>query len=145
MLWKEHFDGAYNWWSITYWDKNPWTTTAPKSGSLLYPPRNSNEAGPITSLRWEMMRQGLEDYEYLYLLEHLISEKRGTVSSEIISAAEAALKRVDEIVYRLPVGSNDQPYTLDTSLMGEVRGMIARAIETLLSKTTTPTGLRLSK
>jgi hypothetical protein len=138
MLWQGKFDGAYNWWSITYWNENPWKATKPNSGSLLYPQRNSKEVGPITSLRWEMMRQGLEDYEYLHLLEQLIEANRGKVSPELISKAEAASARVNEVVYRLPVGSNDQPYTLDIALVEEVRNQIAEAIESLISLENTP-------
>ena len=133
LLWKEKLNGAYNWWSITYWNDNPWDSATPNSGSLLYPPRNNNEIGPITSLRWEMMRQGLEDYEYLNLLEKLIVEKRDTASQELISSAELTLNRVSEVVHRFAVGSNDQPYTLDPNLVEKVKSQIAEAIDNLVA------------
>ena len=70
---------------------------------FLYPPREGkDEKGPINSMRWEAMRKGLEDYEYLTLLDKLIREKEGKLSREVIDRAKQTLRRVDEIVYHLP-------------------------------------------
>ena len=30
---------------------------------------------PVSSIRWEMLREGIEDYEYLYLLRELLAER----------------------------------------------------------------------
>ena len=148
MLWKERFDGAYSFWNITHWKENPWATSTDIEGSLLYPPISNKEIGPITSLRWEMIRQGLEDYEYLHLLEDLLSQTRAKAPHHVVSAAEEALQRPDDVVFRLPVGGNDQPYSLDVALVEEVRHEIARAIESLIpwleaEPPTPPTKLRL--
>ena len=32
---------------------------------------------PVSSIRWEMLREGIEDYEYLWLLRDLIGRKAG--------------------------------------------------------------------
>ena len=37
---------------------------------------------PVSSIRWEMLREGIEDYEYLWLLGDLISKKRSSLTAE---------------------------------------------------------------
>ncbi len=79
FLWKYRVRGiAY--YSLNNWSKNPWTDpmTDGHNGDtfMLYPPSENNT--PITygannhrfvpSIRFELMRDSLEDYEYLYLL-----------------------------------------------------------------------------
>lgn len=57
-------------WGLNYWSDKPFEDVEP-SGlppgdcCIIYP----GEEGPLDSLRWEMLRQGMEDYEYLWLLE----------------------------------------------------------------------------
>jgi hypothetical protein len=70
-------------WSVTYWAQNPWQqamSVNPEGGfwgngdgRLLYPPRSEAPTtplleGPVTSIRFENLRDGLEDREYLLLL-----------------------------------------------------------------------------
>jgi hypothetical protein len=52
-------------------------------GRFLYPPRAATgtqpEAildGPVSSLRWEALRDGVEDFEYLALLQSLLAQER---------------------------------------------------------------------
>ena len=54
---------------VTYWKENPWTNpmTYPNGngdGSLVYP----GSDGPVNSIRWELVRDGTEDYDMLTLL-----------------------------------------------------------------------------
>ncbi len=65
--WALGVRGMY-YWSINYTDANqdPWTNTldiTPVNGDglLVYPGAH----GPINSIRWEIIRDGLEDYDYL--------------------------------------------------------------------------------
>lgn len=81
FLWVYRVRGiAY--YSLNTWNPNPWTTPNPSytnhNGDLfmLYPPAKDNQ--PIAyganghrlvpSIRFELMRDSLEDYEYLYVL-----------------------------------------------------------------------------
>lgn len=79
FLWKYRVRGlAY--YSLNDWSKNPWTQpmTDGHNGDtfMLYPPSESNTAIAyganghrfVPSIRFELMRDSLEDYEYLYLL-----------------------------------------------------------------------------
>jgi hypothetical protein len=49
-------------------------------GRFLYPPKEVFESdercdkAPVNSIRWEMLREGMEDYEYFWLLRDLIRQ-----------------------------------------------------------------------
>jgi hypothetical protein len=79
FLWKYRLRGlAY--YSLNDWSKNPWTDPMESNHNgdlfMLYPPSETNT--PIVygsnghrfvpSIRFELMRDSLEDYEYLYVL-----------------------------------------------------------------------------
>ncbi len=79
FLWKYRIRGiAY--YSLNNWSKNPWTDplNSNHNGDLfmLYPPALDNTAISlgannhrfVPSIRFELMRDSLEDYEYLFLL-----------------------------------------------------------------------------
>ena len=76
MSWKHDLDGML-YWSAVYWDReDPWRTAelfphANGDGSLLYPDQSG---APIDSLRWECLRDGMEDYEVFCLLEAALRE-----------------------------------------------------------------------
>ena len=52
-------------------------------GRFVYPPVEAADGnpgrpileGPVDSIRWEMLRDGIEDYEYLAILKHLIADE----------------------------------------------------------------------
>jgi hypothetical protein len=55
-------------WGLTYdWDDpfGPAPKYPPGDSHIIYP----GKSGPMSSIRWEMLREGMEDYEYLWLLE----------------------------------------------------------------------------
>jgi len=72
LCWKYDIKGLL-YWCVNFWRVNPfkdamnthWQQNG--NGLLLYPGRE----GPIASLRLELIRDGIEDYEYLYLLKEL--------------------------------------------------------------------------
>jgi hypothetical protein len=81
LAWAERVDGLLHY-SATDWSPNPWTTPnvtgkGNGDGFLFYPPRkdggNLDHCGQnghrlVPSMRWENLRDGMEDYEYLWLL-----------------------------------------------------------------------------
>ncbi len=83
---------AYQSWPDNVWKqpRNRWHTG---DSFLVYPGKN----GPIDSTRWEMIRQGIEDYEALEMLKHKIAELRLNPAH----AAEAASleKRMRNAIY----------------------------------------------
>ncbi len=80
---KYNLDGDL-FWSITYWRQNPWEEAMSigdggqrwgnGDGRMLYPPRKEKPSEPVVeppipSIRLECIRDGLEDREYLLVLE----------------------------------------------------------------------------
>jgi hypothetical protein len=57
---------------------------------IVYPGRDSI----CSSIRWEVIRKGIEDFEYLYLLEHAAAEAGKKGDRRAVSAAKRLLARV---------------------------------------------------
>ena len=87
LSWKHDIDGML-YWSITHWPKNPWETgemfsRANGDGSVLYP---GTDGKPVDSIRWECLRDGMEDYEVFCLLEaatHELADKQPSLTAAI--------------------------------------------------------------
>jgi hypothetical protein len=83
---RENIEGLL-YWDTAWWSadvKNPWTDMATVKdinkgirgdGSLFYPGKQVGVDGPVSSLRLEMIRDGLEDFEYLTLADARLSKK----------------------------------------------------------------------
>jgi len=105
-------------------------------GRFIYPPNRDPErdknkylVGPVNSIRWEMLREGIEDYEYFWLLRELVerAKKRGE-KSDGITRAEALLKIPDSI-------TRDQThFTHDPLDLYRYRAALAEAIVALMRK-----------
>jgi hypothetical protein len=128
MCWKFGLDG-YLYWCINYWVKNPWETTATYpmqngGGFLYYPGRN----GPVGTLRLEALRDGLEDYEYLWLLKDYLGKvtKKGKEMPPPALEEVKQLLRVDDSVVRY---FNDFAY--DPKLLYNNREKVAEQIENI--------------
>ena len=126
---------AYGYWGTNYWEHNdhpitegPYTDWNPFTGNTngdgsLYAP---GEKGPLTTIRFENIRDGLEDYEYYRLLEKAITAGRARgIAEEVLESAEALLTVPAEIVKAL------DDYTRDSQLLEQHRLRIAEAIEEL--------------
>jgi hypothetical protein len=85
-LWAFGVDGDLYWSTTYWWNKNPWEDPMsyvhgnPQGrwgngdGYLLYPPSRERPSEPLVappnrSVRWELIRKGLEDIELLRMLE----------------------------------------------------------------------------
>lgn len=120
FLWKYRIRGiAY--YSLNSWSKNPWTDpmTANHNGDLfmLYPPSvsnnnisyGSNHHRFVPSIRFELMRDSLEDYEYLHVLKN---------GQPVVDQTNTADAHVDKIVSGLT------SYTRDSEFMYNLRRFI---------------------
>jgi len=120
FLWKYRIRGiAY--YSLNNWDKNPWTSpmTDGHNGDtfMLYPPSesntniaygaNSHRFAP--SIRFELMRDSLEDYEYLYVLN---------AGKPAVGQVNSADKQADKIISGLTA------YTRNSEFMYNLRRLI---------------------
>ena len=100
-------------------------------GRFLYPPRGSAEPnsgphlnGPIHSVRWENLRDGMEDYEYFWLLQQEIDRATSSGGSpSLISEARQLLTVPPEV-------SKDMAhFTTDPRPLLAHRDRIAQMIE----------------
>ncbi|MBI5566010.1 MAG: DUF4091 domain-containing protein, partial [Chloroflexi bacterium] len=116
FLWKYRVRGiAY--YSLNDWSKNPWTQpmTDGHNGDtfMLYPPSESNTAIAygsnghrfVPSIRFELMRDSLEDYEYLYVLGGGQPQVNQTNAADVqvnkIIAGLSSYTRDDDFIYNL--------------------------------------------
>ncbi|HUJ51037.1 MAG TPA: glycoside hydrolase domain-containing protein [Bryobacteraceae bacterium] len=97
IVWKWDFDGyirwAWNFWPATLWDQ-PFFTWHSGDMFFVYP----GPGGPVDSLRWEMLRQGLEDYECLWLARKGLDELAGEGRhADFVQKNREALKHAVEL------------------------------------------------
>jgi hypothetical protein len=114
MTWKHDIDGML-YWSATYWTGNdPWRSgetfhDSNGDGSLLYP---GVDGKPVDSIRWECLRDGLEDYEVFCLLDAGARElDRNGKHAELVRQARA-LCAIDDAVVRSYKDYNPDPRAL---------------------------------
>ena len=95
------YEDAMSWLGSILRAKNEaWHPWANGDGRLLYPPLSAvseNADGPIfdppvPSIRLEMLRDGIEDYEYLSILKRLIAVRRDSLAPEEVQACEKLLE-----------------------------------------------------
>ena len=119
--------------SLASGTKRPWGNG---DGRFLYPPLAAADArqeeavlaGPNASYRLEMMRDGIEDYEYFAMLKRLIAEKAAKLSPD-------AKKRYEELlIVPKTVYTSLTDFTVDPAPMEAHRDVLARAIVELLKK-----------
>ena len=106
-------------------------------GRFIYPPLSAAVPGmeegepifdkPVSSIRWEMIREGVEDYEMLYLLRELLAQKGNQLSAEVRKSAVELLTVPESITKSMT------EFTIDPRPMLERRGAVAAMIEQLQS------------
>ncbi|MFC5406363.1 glycoside hydrolase domain-containing protein [Cohnella soli] len=101
---------------MQYVDRDVWNDPlafpgANGDGFLLYPGKELGLNKPIPSLRLETIRDGMEDYEYLWIFEERMkaaAEKLGLSSYDV----EAAMKVYYDRLYSKMNDYNEDPYVL---------------------------------
>ena len=110
--------------------KEPWGNG---DGRFIYPPQAATDAnppapvleGPVESIRWEMLRDGIEDYEYLAILSRLLKDKKDKLTSQQ-QVEYAVLLEVQEDITK-----DMTTFTKDPAPIEARRDQIARAIAKL--------------
>ncbi len=122
--WKHGVTGylhyAYNGWKTDDPYMNPPDLLPTGDAFIVYP----GKEGPVPSLRWEMSREGLEDYEYFWLLGHTIEQvkqKLGTAAARIDSSA-----RGQEIISRMITSMTE--YSKNPDKLYGIRREVAQEI-----------------
>ncbi|MFO7852907.1 MAG: DUF4091 domain-containing protein [Bacteroidota bacterium] len=110
------------------WPYGKQTVWGNGDGRLFYPPnrkpnidRNIYITGPVPSIRLEFLRQGIEDYEYLVLLEETVNKSHGK-SKKMLRKAKKLLE-VEGSVF-----TDGKTYTKNPEDLLEYRKKIADMI-----------------
>ncbi len=130
---KGYLHWGFNWWGRDpFGELNP--NLPPGDTHIAYPGRN----GPLSSLRLEAMRDGLEDYEYLKLLEEEILKVKEALGGRALK--EPFEKRALEICMRIiPTITG---YVRNPDILMEVRRIV---VENILEVKSRPLALILTK
>ncbi len=141
MTWRYGLNGIL-YWNTMYWQDNPWKTPMSQppdrstnwgngDGFLLYPPTRTPSSsfvakGPVDSIRWETIRDGIEDWDYFRMLQDKIDAASETVrATPRYVAARDALKEVNDCI----VSRTD--YCKDPARAESIRLKVALALEAL--------------
>jgi len=111
-------------------EKRPWGNG---DGRFIYPPEAAADAhpsgpvleGPVDSIRWEMLRDGIEDYEYMVILKKLIDANKNKLNAGQLRTYKALLEVPEDIT------SDMTNFTKDPAPIEAQRDKIARAITQL--------------
>ena len=124
-MWRDNLKGDRRWPEVP-WNPATFRNDAGKAhngdGQLIYP---GPDRTPLSSIRLENLRDGIEDYEYFWLLRDAVSRlKRSDAAKHraLIAEAEKALT-VDEGVVKDMTHFTDDPKTL------RARATLAELIE----------------
>jgi len=102
-------------------------------GRFLYPPVEAvgddgvkSLSGPVNSIRWEMLREGIEDYEYFWMLAEKVKHlKESGKHPELLAEAEKLLDVPESVVESMT------EFTIDPQPIYDHRGKIASILEKL--------------
>ena len=103
-------------------------------GRFLYPPNRDPNGdktkylgGPVDSVRWEILREGIEDYEYFVLLE------KAMTGAAKASGARKALADEARSLLKFPASlfTSGKEYTKDPKALLDYRAKVADLIEKL--------------
>jgi hypothetical protein len=105
-------------------------------GRFIYPPECAASAnppapvleGPVDSQRWEMLRDGIEDYEYMTMLKKAVAEKKDKLSAKELADCEALLSVPESITQSMTSFTSD-PATIEIH-----RDAVAKALERLATR-----------
>jgi hypothetical protein len=124
IFWQNYLLGAngFLYWSSNYWSgiKDPWTDMATVNwlssyvygdGSLIYNGNKVGVDGACSSLRLELVRDGIDDYTYMSMLE-----ERGVGREAIVNVVSKLTPSLTE-------------YTRDDDLLYKVRIMLGEMLE----------------
>jgi hypothetical protein len=98
---------GYLHWGFNQWTDDPFEAPGKHRGDgwQVYPKKN----GLLCSLRWEQMRNGLQDYEYLWMLEDKIAKMKAGLSERlsIIDPSRRGVEIASQVVKTMSEYSKD--------------------------------------
>ena len=137
VAWTTYDPYRYGWHAYIHQSDQPgksyWVRYPNGDGYLLYPGRPIGHEGPVSSIRLEQAREGVEDYEYLYILR----EKLAALPAQSPAAQQA--QRILEASAKLlsfpnPGGRYSSRILPDPDRLLHLRRQLAETIEALSAK-----------
>ncbi len=101
---------AIDYWKVNYWGTSPWTGSGWGDGMLVYSGYTFDLLEPIPTLRLESIRDGIEDYQMLCMLEKKLGRQA-----------------VDDIIHRIT--TSVVTYTKDDDYIHAVRILLGDTLE----------------
>jgi len=95
---------------------------------FLQPDDWSTYQGAIPTIAWESLREGVDDYAYLYTLASLIEESRRSREPAARARAEQALATLDELVAVIPWANPMDGVAFETRRLQDLRRTVANLI-----------------
>lgn len=134
VSWHTYDPFRFGWHAFIHQSSEPgeatWVRYPNGDGYLLYPGQPLGHDGPISSIRLEQAREGVEDYEYLRLLQARMAAAQG--AGQTVTKAEQAWKSAQELVQIPNAGGYYSTRILPRpERLEETRRIIAEAIESL--------------
>jgi hypothetical protein len=117
--WKYRIKG-FAYYSVTGWGDNPYDNPRPQGtdqngdGFLLYPPTKDGRI--VSSIRWELLREGVEDFEYFRLATNGTIPASPNESADCDTTVQSAV-------------SSTTSYTRDPSALQNLRNQMGLHIE----------------
>ena len=132
--WLTYDPYRYGWHSYIYQSDAPGKSYYVRypngDGYIAYPGAPIGNPGPVPSIRMEMAREGVEDYEYLYLLRDLVAKAKA--AGKDASVGVKALQAADSLVDMPSAGGRYSTKILpDPDQVFRVKEKVAKAIESL--------------
>ena len=105
---------SVDYWKVSYWNQSaPWTGTAYGDGFLIYSGYAFGLPTPISSLRLENIRDGIEDYQMLCMLEEALGKEAADEMIDKLTTSIVTFATNDDYVHAVRVLLGD---TLEAAL-----------------------------
>jgi hypothetical protein len=134
VAWHTYDPFRFGWHSYIHQSDQPgksyWIRYPNGDGFLIYPGPLVGHDGPVSTVRLEQAREGVEDYEYLYLLRQLVD--RAKAAGGDTADAERAMKDAAALVWIPNAGGRYSTKMLpEPEKLYAAREAVAAAIERL--------------
>jgi hypothetical protein len=103
--------------TVAYWGNGDGRFLSPPNKDVLHD-KKTYVTGPVSSIRWEMLREGLEDFEYFALLRDLVARRGPCPEADLLAVPQDIVKTTTD-------------FGEDPQGMLRHREALARAIEKL--------------
>ncbi len=136
--WKYDFFWIGSWAMTMTPDLRWYGRTRNYANNWWFPSMKGRYGEPMSTIRFEMMREGLEDHEYLWMLREqaamLKAAPKGTVKAELLARTEALLKQAEEAGGNYTSAGGEyyfDGYISDPTKLLALRHEIAETVEAL--------------